>query len=78
MSPEIEKIVLSIKPGEVETIAAPGGIYILKLEEIKPGDIKPFEAVKEEIEERLYQEKSEARFARWLEELRRNAAIEIN
>lgn len=77
MSPEVEKIVLSIKPGEVETIAAPGGIYIIKLEEIKPGDVKPFEAVKEEIEERLYQEKSEARFAKWLEELRKNAAIEM-
>jgi len=77
MTPEIEKIVLSIKPGEVETIAVPGGIYMIKLEEKKPGEVKPFEAVKEEIEERLYQEKSEARFARWLEELRKNAAIEM-
>jgi len=77
MTPEIEKIVLSIKPGEVETIAAPGGIYIIKLEEKKPGMVKPFEAVKVEIEERLYQEKSEARFAKWLEELRKGAAIEM-
>ena len=77
MTPEIEKIVLSIKPGEVETITAPGGIYIIKLEEKKPGDVKLFEAVKEEIEERLYQEKSETRFAKWLDELRKSAAIEM-
>jgi len=77
MSPEIEKIVLAIRPGEVETVAAPGGIYIIKLEEKKPGAVKPFEAVNGEIEERLYQEKSEARFAKWLEELRKGAAIEM-
>jgi peptidyl-prolyl cis-trans isomerase SurA len=77
MTPEIEKIVLSIRPGEVETIAVPGGIYIIKLEEKNPGIVKPFEAVKGEIEERLYQEKSEARFAKWLEELRKGAAIDI-
>lgn len=76
MLPEIEKIVLAIKPGEVDTIAAPGGYYIIKLEEKRPGAVKPFEAAKESIEEILYQNKSEERFATWIKELRSTAAID--
>ena len=77
MLPEIEKIVLSIKTGEVEMIASPGGFYIIKLEEKRPANAKPFEIVKMRIEETLYQIKSEERFANWLELLRKGAAIEI-
>lgn len=77
MLPEIEKIVLSIKTGEVEMIASPGGFYIIKLEEKRPALAKPFEVVKMRIEETLYQTKSEERFANWLELLRKGAAIEI-
>lgn len=77
MLPEIEKIVLSIKSGEIDMIAAPGGFYIIKLEEKRSGTAKQFEAVKAQIEETLYQKKSEERFASWLEVLRKEAAIEI-
>jgi len=78
MLPEIEKIVLSMKTGEVDTITAPGGFYMIKLEEKIPGIIKPFDEVKESIEEILYQNKSDERFAKWIKELRSTAAIEIN
>ncbi len=77
MLPELEKIVLSMKIGEVEVIAIPGGFYILKLEEKKPGYVKPFDDVKGQIEDTLFRSKSEQRFTRWLEELRKTATIEV-
>lgn len=77
MLADIEKIVLTIKPGEVEMIGTPTGYYIIKLEEKRPGLAKPFEEVKGQINDALYRKKSEERFSQWLQELRKGAAIEI-
>jgi peptidyl-prolyl cis-trans isomerase SurA len=77
MLADIEKIVLTIKPGEVEMIGTPTGYYIIKLEEKRPGLAKPFEEVKGQINDILYRKKSEERFSQWLQELRKGAAIEI-
>jgi peptidyl-prolyl cis-trans isomerase SurA len=77
MLPDIEKIVLTMKLGEVEMIGTPTGYYIIKLEEKKTGLAKPFEEVKGQINDILYRKKSEERFSQWLQELRKGAAIEI-
>lgn len=76
MLPEIEKIVLSLKPGDIDTVAAAGGFYLIKLEEKIPGTVKSFAEAKAAIEETLYEKKSEERFARWIKDLRRAAAID--
>jgi peptidyl-prolyl cis-trans isomerase SurA len=76
--PEIEKSLVSLKPGDISgLIRTPVGIHIMKMEEYRQGKQQSFESVKTEIEELLYKKKSEERFAQWLEELRKNAAIEI-
>lgn len=77
MLADIEKIVLTMKLGEVEMIGTPTGYYIIKLEEKRPGLAKPFEDVKGQINDILYRKKSEERFSQWLQELRKGAAIEI-
>ena len=77
MLADIEKIVLTLKIGEVEMINTPTGYYIIKLEEKKPGLAKPFEEVSGQINDLLYRKKSEERFSQWLQELRKGAAIEI-
>jgi peptidyl-prolyl cis-trans isomerase SurA len=77
MLPEIEEIVLRLKPGESETVSTPTGYYIIKLEEKRAGIAKPFEEVKGLINDNLYRKKSEERFTQWLQELRKGAAIEI-
>lgn len=77
MQPELEKSILSLKPGEVsELVSTPIGFHIIKLEARVDGTTKPFESVKAEIEEILYRKKSEERFSQWMKELRSKASIE--
>lgn len=76
--PEIENSLVGLKPGDVSgLIRTPVGIHIMKMEEYRQGKRQTFESARTEIEDRLYRKKSEERFSLWLEELRKNAAIEI-
>jgi len=78
MVPEIGNTVAALKPGEVsDLVLSPAGLHIIKLEERKPGKGRPFEEVKDEIEEQLYKKKADERFAQWVKDLRTSAAIEI-
>lgn len=78
MVPEIGNTVAALKPGEVsDLVLSPAGLHIIKLEERKPGKGKPFEEVKDEIEEQLYKKKADERFNQWVKDLRAAAAIEI-
>lgn len=76
--PEMEEMVMGLNPGEVSgLVRSKGGIHIVKLEKKYLGDIRPFDEAKQEIEELLYKKKSEERFTQWVEELRKNAAVDI-
>lgn len=78
MVPEIGNTVAALKPGEVsDLVLSPAGLHIIKLEERKLGKGKPFEEVKDEIEEQLYKKKADERFNQWVKDLRAAAAIEI-
>lgn len=78
MQPELEKSILSLKPGEVsDLVSTPIGFHIIKLEARVAGTTRPFESVKAEIEEILYRKKSEERFSLWAKELRGKASVEI-
>ncbi|MDD2365330.1 MAG: peptidylprolyl isomerase [Desulfuromonadaceae bacterium] len=78
MQPELEKAILALQPGEVsELVTTPIGFHIIKLEARTPGETKPFESVKAEIEEIIYRNKSEERFSQWAKDLRSKASVEI-
>jgi peptidyl-prolyl cis-trans isomerase SurA len=78
MQPDLEKTILSLKPGEVsDLVTTPIGLHIIKLEARVAGTIKPFESVKAEIEEIIYRKKSEERFSQWVKELRAKASVEF-
>ena len=78
MQPDLEKTMLSLKPGEVsELVTTPIGFHIIKLEAKIAGTTKPFESVKAEIEEIIYRKKSEERFSQWAKDLRGKASVEI-
>lgn len=78
MQPELEQVIMAMKVGEVsELVYTPLGFHIIKLEERVSGKLKPFESVKNEIEELLYRKKSEERFSAWAKELRSKASVEI-
>jgi peptidyl-prolyl cis-trans isomerase SurA len=76
--PEFEKTLTTMKAGDVSgLIRTAAGIHIIKLEEIREGKQQNYDAVKREVEDFLYKQKSEERFSQWLDGLRKNAAIEM-
>ncbi|GFO62459.1 peptidylprolyl isomerase [Geomonas paludis] len=78
MLAEIGNTVAAMKPGEVSSVvASPAGLHIIKLEQKSQEKGRPFEEVKESIEEQLYRKKSEERFNQWVKDLRSAANIDV-
>jgi peptidyl-prolyl cis-trans isomerase SurA len=77
ISPDLRKLVESMKPGDVsEIIRAPRGYQVLKLETITPTQTMTFEQAREQISERVFTDKRKAEFQKYLQKLRAQAIIE--
>lgn len=78
MQTELGNAILTMKPGDVsELVYTPAGFHIIKLEERISGKLKPFEGLKNEIEEAIYRKKSEERYSQWAKDLRAKASVEL-
>lgn len=76
--PEFEAALQQLKPGETSNlIRTAAGIHIIKLEEYRAGKRQDFQTARREVEDQLFKSKSEERFAKWLQDLRSSASIEI-
>lgn len=76
--PAIERAIASLVPGGIsEIIETPEGFHIIRVEEKKPKQFRPFEEVRFEIQGLVYQQKSEDVFQSWLVNLKNKAYIEI-
>ena len=76
--PVLEQAVARLVPGGIsDIIESPEGIHILRLDERKPKQFRPYEAVRFEIQELLYKQKSESMYQSWLNDLKNKAYIEI-
>lgn len=70
--------VAGLLPGQFsEVIDTPQGFHILRLDELNPGQVPDFESVKEQISQLLIEQKREAALGSWMEELKKDAHIEI-
>jgi peptidyl-prolyl cis-trans isomerase SurA len=58
-------------------IQMPNGWYRIKLEEKKESRLKPFEEVKSEIENKLYNQEQQKKIQEYVEELRKRSYIKI-
>jgi peptidyl-prolyl cis-trans isomerase SurA len=81
MAAYMRDAVTSLKPGEVSGIVkSPSGYMIFKLLSSQEGEIitkVPYDEVKEEIRNTLYQQEMEKRYDTWMKELRNQAYIKI-
>ena len=78
MNPAIEEVAFNLKPGEIsDVIETPQGFYIIRALDRRGGGSLTAKATREDVEERIYRDKVEKKFAEWTVEKRQKAHIEI-
>ncbi len=81
MAPYMRDAVTSLKPGEIsQVVTGPDSYMFFKLMSSQEGAIVtkvPYESVKEEIHNTLYQQQMEERFTTWFDEIKNQAYIKI-
>jgi peptidyl-prolyl cis-trans isomerase SurA len=76
--PAIERAIAPLVPGGIsDVIETSEGFHIIRVEEKKPKQFRPFDEVKFEIQALVFQQKSEDVFQSWLVDLKNKAYIEI-
>jgi peptidyl-prolyl cis-trans isomerase SurA len=76
--PPIERAVAALQPGEIgEPVATTEGIHILRLDEKKASQFRPFAEVKAEMQGVVFQQKSEDVYQLWMANLKNKAYIEV-
>lgn len=77
MADALRPILDALKPGEVTSpIRTSRGYQILRLNSRSPQQPKPFEAVRDEIAEKIYESRVDGETAKYLDKLRAQALIE--
>jgi peptidyl-prolyl cis-trans isomerase SurA len=79
MAPYMRDTVLAMRPGEISPIVeTESGYQFFKLLSVRDGDmvvLAPYESVRDEIRDRLYQQEMEEQYDIWVKELREKAYI---
>jgi parvulin-like peptidyl-prolyl isomerase len=76
--PAIEQAVAHLVPGGISNIIeSPEGIQIIRMDDRKSTQFRRYEEVRREIQELVYQQKSEEMYQSWLVDLKNKAYIEI-
>lgn len=78
LNPAIEEVAFGLKSGEIsDVIETPQGFYIIRALDRRGGGSLSIKATREDVEERLYRDKMEKKYAEWVVERRQKAHIEI-
>ena len=76
---EFDEVLFKLPVRQVSTpIESPYGFHLFLVERKRKAGLRPYAAVKDEIAEKLYQQKEEAAFHLWLENLQKNTKTSIN
>jgi len=77
LSPELQKVLDAMKPGDITApLRGARGYQLLKLESATSAEIKPFEEAREEISNKVFTEKRLVEFEKYLTKLRAQSIIE--
>jgi peptidyl-prolyl cis-trans isomerase SurA len=77
LSPDVQKLLQGLKAGDITpVIRTPRGYQMLKLESMSAAQTKPFEEAREEISNRVFTDKRQVEFDKYLQKLRAQAIIE--
>ncbi len=76
--PVLEQAVARLVPGGIsDIIESPEGVHIIRMDDRKPKQFRPYEDVRRQIQELVYQQKSADMYESWLADLKNKAYIEI-
>ncbi len=76
--PEIERAITNLVPGGIsDMIETSEGFHIMRVDDKKPKQFRPYEQVRAEIQGLVFQQKSEDVFQAWLANLKNKAYIDI-
>jgi peptidyl-prolyl cis-trans isomerase SurA len=76
--PQLQKAIQALTPGQTsEPIASPVGMHIIRLDEQKAAQYRPFEEVREDIRNAVFQIKSEDAYQAWIKDLKDQSYIEV-
>jgi peptidyl-prolyl cis-trans isomerase SurA len=76
--PIIDQAIARLVPGGIsDIIESPEGIQILRMDDRKPKRFRKYEEVRRELQELVYQQKSEDMYQAWLVQLKNKSYIEI-
>lgn len=76
--PALEQALTSLQIGEITGIVeTPEGLHIVRVDDKKPRQFRPFEQVKAEIQSLVFQQKTEDQYQIWMADLKNKAYIEI-
>jgi len=78
MAAHFEKALVGLDEGEMSgPVEGPGGFYIVELADIKSSGRRPFDEVKEELTEKIYEQRLSERYKKWVtEDLRKDHRID--
>jgi parvulin-like peptidyl-prolyl isomerase len=78
MLPQIQKAIEQMAPGSVtEPLASPIGMHIIRVDDRKQPQFRPYEEVKEDIRNVVLQLKTEEAYLQWIKEQKDKSYIEI-
>ena len=78
MIESVDDVIFKTSVGQLTgVVETPIGYHIFRIEAKEPEKVRIFDEVKEQIAEYLFQEKSNARFHDWMEEIKKAAYISI-
>ena len=78
MVPEFDKVAFALPEGGVsDPVRTSFGWHIIKVEERKSAPVKPFEEVKDQLQEKLTREQLEKYADQYVKELRQQATVEV-
>jgi len=76
--PVLEQAVARLVPGGIsDIIESPEGVHIIRMDDRKPKQFRPYEDVRRQIQELVYQQKTADMYESWLADLKNKAYIEI-
>lgn len=78
MLPEVEKVALNLDIGGVSpVIDSPQGFYIIQVVDKRGAGLKPITEVRQEIQNKLEEEKAAKKFDQWVVDLRSKSLVDI-